>query len=488
MEKKFKFLMMCLLCVVSTSAFAQDKWPNVGYQWVDGIIEVPYIDNGGNCCVEIDFAPQGQSYEYSGFFGDIKYPQQGVANRPSFYGSFNHYGGTSQEFIAWMFVNSDLSSNFGQTWWFGTNESKTCAISTKIGGTVPLWDTGKIYDLLGNHTGTLLRRFGSISTALAQVAGTEEKSVSEMNWSGGKQPNFGSSYTNFTLMGGYNVDPSLGDLGYTFFINAKLYRFLVTPPTGVTPAKEAYLDYIPVYNLQENCYGLYQRTSNLDHTPAFFKKSGPGDFTSEANQAVTYTRKVTANNYGTICLPFEVDIKEQADNMSFYTILGKNNKTLYIAEVKDKLEAGKPYLMKSTTSNATVKFKLTGTKGADLNNTDTNGLIGSYKRTELKGDYVFDAEPYILQGNKLKKADTSGAFVGNNKAWIDMSKISGVGTMDITAKGAIELEIEGEATGIESINNSQLTTDNAKHNLQGVRVSDNYKGVVINNGKKYMVK
>ena len=48
---------------------------------------------------------------------------------------------------------------------------------------------------------------------------------------------------------------------------------------------------------------------------------------------------------------------------------------------------------------------------------------------------------------------------------------------------------DGETTGIETIDNGQLTIDNSKaYNLNGVRVNANYKGIIIMNGKKYMNK
>ncbi|MDO5447915.1 MAG: hypothetical protein Q4F34_09075 [Prevotellaceae bacterium] len=43
-----------------------------------------------------------------------------------------------------------------------------------------------------------------------------------------------------------------------------------------------------------------------------------------------------------------------------------------------------------------------------------------------------------------------------------------------------------EPTGIETVDNAQLTIDNAQFNLQGMRVNKDYKGVVIVNGKKYI--
>jgi hypothetical protein len=45
--------------------------------------------------------------------------------------------------------------------------------------------------------------------------------------------------------------------------------------------------------------------------------------------------------------------------------------------------------------------------------------------------------------------------------------------------------LNGEADGIRSIENSELRIENYDYfNLAGQRVSKNYKGIVIKNGKK----
>ena len=49
---------------------------------------------------------------------------------------------------------------------------------------------------------------------------------------------------------------------------------------------------------------------------------------------------------------------------------------------------------------------------------------------------------------------------------------------------------EEETDGIRSIENSELRIDNYDYyyNLSGQRVDKNYKGIVIKNGKKYIIK
>lgn len=50
------------------------------------------------------------------------------------------------------------------------------------------------------------------------------------------------------------------------------------------------------------------------------------------------------------------------------------------------------------------------------------------------------------------------------------------------------LDFGGESTGINSVENGQLVIDNVVYNLSGQRVDSNYKGIVIKNGKKVIIK
>ena len=57
------------------------------------------------------------------------------------------------------------------------------------------------------------------------------------------------------------------------------------------------------------------------------------------------------------------------------------------------------------------------------------------------------------------------------------------------AKEGFDLVFGGEVTGVETIDNGQLTIDNsAVYNLQGQRVNKAQKGVYIQNGKKVVVR
>ena len=77
-----------------------------------------------------------------------------------------------------------------------------------------------------------------------------------------------------------------------------------------------------------------------------------------------------------------------------------------------------------------------------------------------------------------------GKAIGANKAYLTLESP--------TMAKAFTFQFEDETDGIHSINVNDSSTgsetgDNM-YNLNGLRVKDGYKGIVIKNGKKYVVK
>ena len=57
-----------------------------------------------------------------------------------------------------------------------------------------------------------------------------------------------------------------------------------------------------------------------------------------------------------------------------------------------------------------------------------------------------------------------------------------------SAKESIEINFD-EPTGIEAVQSADKRANNGKHyNLQGIEVNENYNGMIIMNGKKYLKK
>ena len=110
--------------------------------------------------------------------------------------------------------------------------------------------------------------------------------------------------------------------------------------------------------------------------------------------------------------------------------------------------------------------------------TVTSGaLTGVYTETVVpSGSYIL----YNKDGNVgFYKVDGSTNKVAANRAYL---------TADGAGVRALTIDFSGEETGVNAIDNGQLTMGNAVYDLQGRRVSRPTKGLYIMNGKKVVLK
>ena len=199
-----------------------------------------------------------------------------------------------------------------------------------------------------------------------------------------------------------------------------------------------------------------------------------------------YTRNVTNGNYGTICLPFSVDLTKST-GATYYTVAGvtKNGDAINgisLAEVTgNTLVAGTPYIFKATAD------KLVATYSTNYVTTPVaaTGLVGNLgtAATINAGEYI-----YILgTDNKMHKlSGTATATVATNRAYLNLE---GVAEAPASVKG-VRLYFDGseEATAITEITEKTEGTEGTIYNLQGQRVNSLQRGIYIVGGKKVLVK
>lgn len=191
-----------------------------------------------------------------------------------------------------------------------------------------------------------------------------------------------------------------------------------------------------------------------------------------APQAFTATKaslkaSVSAAGAATFIAPFAVAIPS---GVKAYT-LAANGNDITATEVTGTIPANTPVLLNAaegtydfTATNASVGTDATGAKDA---------LTGVYAATTVaQGSYV-------LQNGK--------DGIGFYKVASDDIVLKPFQAYLTTTSSAAKLAIVfGQTTGIESMHNSNFTTQNAGavYNLAGQRVGKSYKGIVIVNGKK----
>lgn len=196
-----------------------------------------------------------------------------------------------------------------------------------------------------------------------------------------------------------------------------------------------------------------------------------------------YVRNITLAEgqevkYGTICLDRTIKA-EDLGGAKFYSIAGKRMNgeavsSIVLEEETDDLLAGYPYIFAAT---ANVVAAYTG----DVEETtaeSNKGLVGSLAGCDV------EAGMYLISNNKIVKAGT-GCSIDANRAYINMADVP-VYTETAGAK-VVELSLEGDATGINGVN-AEANANDAIYNIAGQRVNASVKGLLIKNGKKYLVK
>ena len=152
-----------------------------------------------------------------------------------------------------------------------------------------------------------------------------------------------------------------------------------------------------------------------------------------------------------------------------------NTSVLKLTAIEDGIiPASQGVILRMTTEDnsatkqqiALVKTTATGTWSG------TNALMGTDEATTL------GANQYALSlgQNGVGFYLWEGKEIGANKAYLTLSGSAG-------AKAFI-FQFDDDPTGIESLTPALSEGEGAAYNLNGVRVDDNYKGIVIKNGKK----
>ena len=133
-----------------------------------------------------------------------------------------------------------------------------------------------------------------------------------------------------------------------------------------------------------------------------------------------YTREVTPDLYGTICLP---RASASVENATIYSVLSiaEGNDGIMLQEVHgNEMEAGKPYFFYASATPISV----TMTGAAVTTPVENNGLIGNLGSDNM---VVPKANThYILGPNILYYVDADNITIGANRAYLDTEEINDV--------------------------------------------------------------
>lgn len=262
------------------------------------------------------------------------------------------------------------------------------------------------------------------------------------------------------------------------------------------------------FRLGDKMYSLNETGEHLGQDLTFNDKDlyvSCADFTADK---LTYSRMFKSTNWQPLYVPFAMEYDDwrydfevaAINNFHEYTDdMGQTVKTeLEVRLVKSgKLKPNHPYLIRAKMADNYNPQEINlSTK--ELCKSEKNSIVcssverkytftGTYQDvTGMKTkDYIF------LSGGKLCRATDDNVKLSAQRWYLSIESLgSQVDGGNTSYAKPMEFDIkllDDEATGIDEITVTRTPLKNsveAIYNLNGMRVSDNYKGIVIKNGKK----
>lgn len=238
--------------------------------------------------------------------------------------------------------------------------------------------------------------------------------------------------------------------------------------------------------------------NNVDETTTITLNENSESNTIEAKTGVNVTlkRSMVANEWNTICLPFDVSAEQATTAFGEGVKIAELNanstgNTLSFNSV-NAISATKPYLIKPSKENTSNEyvFKNVNVVADDINKKYeiTEGYLafkGIYNMVDITKDVV-DAKlgdyyaAFLGAGNKIYKAGTG--MTKGFRAYFAIPKSA--------SASALRVVIDGTATSIKNIDSEVVESNAPVYNLQGQRVDGNNltPGIYVKAGKKFVVK
>ena len=208
----------------------------------------------------------------------------------------------------------------------------------------------------------------------------------------------------------------------------------------------------------------------------------------------TYNRTMKeGTTWATLCLPFEVSLENQ--NFRAFKLLSadETNNTVELEEVKTKIEAGTPVIIKMNEGGNTLKFSVADKKIENNVNTAV-ATEGSYQLQGIYTQKMFDKEAdnncYIVKGDKLMNPaklleNENTKAVGSEPFRAYMVDKS----TTVPAVGAKMFSIGFDNNGTTAIDRLNIVADDNAiyYDLQGKRLNGPQKGInIVKRGNKTM--
>lgn len=209
------------------------------------------------------------------------------------------------------------------------------------------------------------------------------------------------------------------------------------------------------------------KAGNTYYLMALGSKIGFFGFKYSVNEKVT----ITDAGFATHASKFAVDYSNRTDGLEAYSVsYNSSSKELTYTKIDGVVEAGKAVILKGKgdyileASSKTATVTETGLKASDGSIKGAANIYCLANKNNVVGFYQV----------------SSDVTIPANKAYLEINAAN-------SAK-YYSIGIGGNTTGIQTIQQNSVKADGIMYSLSGQRVGENYKGIVICNGKKMIKK
>ena len=194
----------------------------------------------------------------------------------------------------------------------------------------------------------------------------------------------------------------------------------------------------------------------------------------------TYTRENMPSNWGTVCLPFDIDVANTENNCEFYQLDGINGENITVSQITTTIPAGTPVIVKRTSGTDLKIFsptKYASIVTQPVEETGVNHLVGTFTNQELiKQNCYFIARDKFWQvtakdaeGNTIK-----GVYVPPFRASITAAEGE-----TLAQSLGIVIADETNGIGLTPTVEDLLSEKTEYFDLQGRRLDGPQKGINI---------